>query len=426
MILGADGKLVELRDANYGADPAAIPPLGYRGSSIAGVTVNSQTAMQVDSVFTSLRVLTNAIVKMGNPRAYTVELDSWNKPYRRWLPQQPAVLTNTFGNLFQFDGQARTVISLGLFGEAFWYVLTRDHLQRPSAIEVLNPALVEPDKRNPGNWLYGMGAQRRSLTQEDVIHIPFLALPGAQRGLSSMDYAGVAYALALAAMQYGQSWFAQGASPSYLLTTDAKLGVDEVKRIAQRFMVDHSGLSNAHLPLVLDSGLKAQKIQSTPDEAQYLATLQYARMVVAAWFGLPSHLIGGTADKGNVWGRTIEEQGLQMVDYTLSGYIVRLDEAYSSLLPRGQFASLDDDKIIRANAVDTAQKILADRTAGVRTKNEIRVADLKMPPIEGGDELTDPLNSNASPGVGAVFAEEVAKETGTPAPTTDQEAGQDG
>lgn len=386
-------------------DPAAIPPAGLRSMSRAGVPVTVQTALQVDAVFTAMRVISNAIVKMGSPRAYTIGLDKLNRPYRQWLASQPGILTNTFGDMFQFDGMTRTVMSLGIFQEAWWYVLTRDYLQRPTALEVLNPAIVDTDKE-PGAVWYGVGAQKRRLNSEGVIHIPFMILPGATRALSSIDYAGVNYALALAALEYGQRWFAQGASPSYLLTTEQKLGQDEVKRIAEKFVVEHSGLQAAHLPLVLDSGLKAEKIQATPDEAQYLKTLDYARSVIAAWYGLPSHLMGGANDRGNVWGRTVQEQGFQMNDYTLSGYFVRLDEAFSSLLPRGTFAKLDEDAVIRANSADEAKRVLAERTAGTKTINDIH-AERGEPPVEGGDDPLLPLNSNTSNVVGAEYAQEV-------------------
>lgn len=432
MIRSADGSLVrpvrELRSIGgqypLGSgwnDPAAIPPPGNWNQQRAGVMVTTKTALQVDSVFTSLRVITNAIIKMGNARAYNVAYDDWNQPYRQWLPAQPSILSNTWGGpKFQFDGTTRSVVSLGLFGECFWYVLDRDYLQRPASLEVLNPALVEikDDPKRPGQliYLYGTGTSKVTLVNEDLIHIPFLAMPGAQRGLNSIEFAGVSYALALAAMEYGQRWFSQGASPSYILSTEQKLGQDEVKRIAEKFLIEHSGLQAAHLPLVVDSGLKVQKTQSTPDEAQFINTLEYARMCIASWFGIPSHLVGGLADKGNVWGKTVEEQGLQMKDFSLSGYIVRLEEAYSSLLARGTYAALDESMITRASSADLAAEILALRTAGVETKNDIRVRKLRLPPLPDGDLLADPLNSNASPAVGMVYADEVAKETGDKPP----------
>ena len=388
-------------------DPAAIPPPGLYSQQRAGVPVTVHTAMQVDSVYTSLRVLSNAVIKLGCPRGYTEALDADNRPYRKWLPVQPPILTQTYGpSVFQFDGTARTVVSMALFGEAFWYILERDRLGYATCVEVLNPAFVEI-KRDGSIW-YGTGTARVQLDWDNVVHIPFLSMPGAQRGLNSIEYAGVAYALALAAMEYGQRWFAQGASPSYLLSTDQKLGQEEVRRIAEKFLIEHSGLQAAHLPLVVDSGLKVDKIQSTPDEAQYLGTLEYARRVIAAYFGLPTHLVGGTADGGNVWGGTVEQQAIQMVAFTLSGYTVRLNEAWSRLLPEGEAAALDEERLIVSDAASMAKFIQMVRLTGVQTQNELRVGHFHLPPRDGGDALLAPLNSNTSPSVGAVFAEEVA------------------
>jgi HK97 family phage portal protein len=370
----------------------------------AGVPVTAHTSLQIDSVFTALRVLSNAIIKMGNPRAYKKQIDKNNVPYRVWLDPEPPVLNNTFGPMWQYDGIARTVISMALFGEAFWYVLERDNLQYPTTIEVLHPAFMEIKKDKETKSLiywYGAGTSKVQLDNSNIVDIPFMALPGALRGLNPIQYGGVSFALALAALEFGQRWFAQGASPSFLLSTDQKLGDEEVGRIADKFIVEHSGLQSSHLPLVVDSGLKVEKISSTPDEAQFINTLEYARMCIAAWFGLPSHLVGGTADKGNVWGKTVQEQGIQLVDFTLSGYIVRLEEAYSSLLPRGQFASFNTHAIQQANYTDRAAYITALRTVGVETQNEIRSNELSLGPIEGGDNINAPLNSAPAPGGGA-------------------------
>lgn len=384
-------------------DPSAIPPPGMYQMQRAGVPVTVHTSLQIDSVFTACRVLTNSMIKMGNLRGYEKQLDSNNVPYKTWLAENPPLLENTWSNMWQYDGMTRTIMSLALFGEAFWLTLTRDRLQYTSCLEVLHPAFMEvkkrklPDGTSQMYYIYGSGVNKTELDPDDVIHMPFMALPGAERGLNTIQYGGVAFALALAAMEYGQRWFAQGASPSFLLSTDQKLGREEVERIADKFLIEHSGLQSAHLPLVVDSGMKVEKISSTPDEAQYLNTLQYARMVIAAWFGLPSHLVGGTADKGNVWGKTVQEQAIQLVDFTLSGYITRIEEAMSSLLPAGQFAAFNTDAIQKANYTDRAAYITSLRTATVMTPNEVRTDILELPPIKGGDNLDAPLASNAPP-----------------------------
>lgn len=379
-------------------DPAAIPPPGLFQMQRAGVPVTAHTSMQVDSVFTALRVISNSIIKMGNPMAYQLGQDKLNRQYREWVPNQPRILTNTFGPMWQFDGMTRTVVSMALFGEAFWLTLTRDYLGFPSALEVLHPAFMEVKVDDRGNtiFLYGAGVKKKQLDPADITHIPFVAMPGARRGLSSIEYAGVAYALALASMEYGQRWFSQGASPGYILSTDAKLGQEEVERIAQKFLIQHSGLQSAHLPLVVDNGLKVTQTQSTPDQAQFLQTLEYARMAIGAWFGLPPHLIGATQDRPNIWGMTVQEMGFQLVDFTLSGYTVRLNEAFSSLLPRGTFAALDESVILRAKSLDQAARITALRSNMVATQNEVRVTELNLPPLPGGDTLEAPLASNVS------------------------------
>jgi HK97 family phage portal protein len=377
----------------------------------AGVPVTTHTSLQIDAVFSCLRVISNAIIKMGDPLGYQVKLDKDNVPYRAYLNPQPAILTDTFGRtpqtgqgMWQFDGRTRIITSMALFGEAFLYALDFDRFQYPTAVEVLNPAFIDVRKgKNPATgqedgrveYWYGAGVNRVLLETERVTHIPFMALPGGTRGLSALEYGGIAFALALAAMEYGQRWFSQGASPSFLLSTPAKLGEEEIRRIAQKFLVEHSGLQSAHLPLVVDSGLDVKKIGATPDEAQYLGTLQYARECIAGWFGIPSHLVGGDVDKGQLWGKTIQEQAIQLVDFTLSGYIVRLNEAYSSFLPAGQKAAFNEDAIMTASYDVLAKGALELRTATLITQNEGR-RRFNLGPVKGGDNLDAPLASNTA------------------------------
>jgi hypothetical protein len=59
---------------------------------------------------------------------------------------------------------------------------------------------------------------------------------------------------------------------------------------------------------------------------------------------------------------------------------------------------LDESSIVRSDGLVQAQRILALRTATVSTVNDIRVEELKLPPIEGGDDIAAPLASNTAPG----------------------------
>ena len=385
-------------------DPAAIPPHGLFNQRHAGVPVTPKTALQVDTVFTALRVLANGFINMGDARSFTYDYDDDNRPFKVWDKPQPAILSNTFGDMYQFDGMTRTIFSLALFGEAYWAKLLFDNLGYCTTVEVLNPAFIEvrADKKDNSKvaYWYGSGVNKIQIPNANMVHIPFMAMPGANRGLSSIEYAGIAMALALAAMEFGSQWFAQGASPSYILSTDQKLGDEEILRIAQKFQVEHSGLKQAHLPLIADSGLKIEKSGSTPDEAQFIGTLDYTRMVLASYFGLPSHLVGSTADKGNVWGKTVQEQGYQMEDFTYSGYTKRLEEVYSFgsvFTPAGHKVVYNPANMRRGDSAGIAAEIEQERAAGVKTPNDERIERWEMKPLPGGDNLQTGMNTFAAP-----------------------------
>src|SRR5215472_1973715 len=205
----------------YGwTNPAAIPPPGMHSLQRAGVLVTQHSLLSLDVVFTSLRLISNSILKMGDPRAYKEELSSENVPFRKHQNKQPSILSDTFGGAsYQYDGRRKTIMSMALLGEAFWYVLDRDRLKYPSTVEVLHPAYLEIKRsKETGEleYLYGTGADRKRLDPDDLIHIPFMSLPQSLRALSPVEYAATSGALALAAYQFGSAWFSQGAAPSFI------------------------------------------------------------------------------------------------------------------------------------------------------------------------------------------------------------------
>lgn len=387
----------------YGwTDPSAIPPPGMHQMQRAGVLVSAHSLLSLDVVFTALRIITTAVLKMGDPRAYTEDLSADNVPFRRWQKKQPAVLTETFGGVvFQYDGRRKTVMSMALLGEAFWYVLARDKLARPAAVEVLHPAYLEIKRTNAGTveFWYGSGAKRVQLDPDDLIHIPFMSMPQALRALSPVEYVAVSGALAMAAYQFGSTWFSQGAAPSFILETDQKLGTAEVERIASKFVIEHSGLQSAHLPLVLDSNLKAKKVMAAPDEAQYLQTLEFARSVLASWFGVDELLPNALQRQAEPAAHTASEKMWRLLTLTLSGYTVPLEEVYSSMLPSGEKATFVSDELVQPDAQQLGE--LAERLRGSQsaTINDVRTRLLHWPPLEdpAADQAIQPLASNTSP-----------------------------
>lgn len=393
-------------------DPSAIPPHGYDHLSRAGVLVTPHSLLQVDIVYTALRIISNNIIYMRNLRAYKNGWDpKLQAEYRIPLQKQPDILTNTFGgatlgglagSMMQCTGRDRTIWSMGLFGEAFWYILLRNRDSSPKTIEVLHPAFMEVKAKDGQiTYIYGSGNNKQELDPFNVIHIPGKSLPAARRAMAPSDYAGVAGALAIAAYEFGSAWFSQGSAPSMILSTDQKLGKDEVDRIAAKYQVEHSGLGNAHRVLVLDSGIKTEKTMSSPDEAQYLNTLEYSRQVLGQWWGIPASKMPNALQKQNApMPHARQEDQISFEIDTLSTYTVPLEEVHSALVPDPDvFTAFDTDRLNEPDAQFRAMEIQALRTTQVAAINDLRVRRLgwaPLPDAQAYDALA-PLASNTAP-----------------------------
>lgn len=389
-----------------------VPPHGYDYLNRAGVQVTPKTVLGIGAVQRCLEVIQNAHFFMGPPRPYTFGWDSDGVAYRDWIPgtdsSYPQLLNAPWGTSRFADnapipynvGAGRTFASMGLFGEAYWVCTARDGKGNMAALEPINPAFLDfgPTGQDPKSIWYGVANQRVELDPEDMVHIPRLILPGDRSGLSSIKTQSAIFAIAIAAVQYSQMWFAQGGQASYILTTDNKLNEDDLDRVFEHILLEHSGLNKTYTPLILDSGIKPEMVQADPDKSQMTQTLSYVREEIGGYFGLPLHLIGASGDSGNVWGKGIQEQGIQMNMFTFSGYRIPYEEAFTQVTPKGIYAGLNWRVLNQASAVDMSKLTQARRLGAVTSPDEERREfELKPQNTEASSSITTPMNSNVPP-----------------------------
>jgi HK97 family phage portal protein len=384
----------------------AVPPHGWDNVSKAGVPVTQKTVLGISTVQRCLLILRSAFDQMGPPRAYREASDKDNLPYQQYISksdrQYPNLLTNPWGTSPWGDnvpitfenGMAKTLVSLALWGKTWWHTDSFDFYGNPSSLSVLHPDFVKVkgNERKISEVVYQQAGQITELDPADLTLIERLPIPGQQAVDPLRSLSGL-WAIAIAASQYSQTWFANGATNSYLLSTDEKIGEDETRRIALKLMLEHSGLQAAHTPLVLDAGLKPQMLSQNPNESQMNETLLFVREEIAGYMGFPAHLVGTTGDSGGVWGKGIVEMNYSMVDFTFGAYINPIEAAFTNLIPRGQMAELNTGALLRANALDASKAALSYRTGAVSTPNEER-RDRGLPPIEGGDSILTAINTS--------------------------------
>ncbi len=107
------------------------------------------------------------------------------------------------------------------------------------------------------------------LTQDEIWHVRTLTLDGLV-GLNPIAYAREAISLAAATEEHGARLFGNGAVTSGVLRTEQKLTPDAYERLKKDFEERHTGLGNAHRPMILEMGLDWKSMALNAEDSQFL------------------------------------------------------------------------------------------------------------------------------------------------------------
>jgi HK97 family phage portal protein len=375
-----------------GGDPWTIPTNGSLAAyTAAGVPVNDDTAMQLLAVAASVRLLSDAV--SGLPFD-AVKSDG---EIRKTIEPAPSIIADPFGGMqsskhaTRRQGFSQMMVSLLLRGNAYCLVLATDNRGRPTKLQVLHPDRVTCEFNAAGERTYKIN--RVPVPAEDVVHIMGMTMPESATGISVISYARQAIGLGLAAEEFGARFFGEGAHMTGVLEIEADLDKERARMLKESFSASHSGLKNSHTVGVLSGGAKWKPISVSPEDAQFLGTRAAQNLDIAMLFGIPPHMLG-QVDKTTSWGTGIEQQGLGFLAYTLSAWLGRFEDAWSAMLPRPQSARFNADALLRTDTAGRYAVYSAARSAGILTTNEIRALE-NYGPVDGGDEISAPLNSSA-------------------------------
>ncbi len=359
-------------------------PWGSTNTSAAGVTVNSDTALNLASVYGCVTLISETIATL--PRdVYRTNLDGTktevpNAPL--WV-EQP----NPFTDGIEFVSQ--TLVSLLLDGNAYWAYSLDGNFQ-PAELHVLDPAKVEVKVANGVPAYTVNGAPYRGR----LLHLRGLTRPGQVKGLSPVEAARQQIGIGLAVEEFAGRFYSNGATLSGVITTPEDLTEPQAHMMKDAFARDHSGLRNAHTPGVLTNGASYQSISVTPEQAQFLATREFGAGVIAAQiFLLDPSLLGIAINRGqNLTYANLEQRGIHLVQYTLLRWIIRLERAYTFLLPKPQHMKFCVEGLMRADLMTryNAKRVALGPNVPFMTVNEARDDEDDLPPLPGQDGLPEP------------------------------------
>jgi hypothetical protein len=103
-------------------------------------------------------------------------------------------------------------------------------------------------------------------------------------------------------------------------------------------------------------------------------------------------------NNGSMSYASVEQNAIFFVQHTLRPYIVKLEDAYSRLLPNGVFIRFNVDGLLRGDFATRVAGYSSGLQSGWLRINDVRAYE-ELPPIEGGDIARVPLanvNINAA------------------------------
>lgn len=375
------GRGIERRAANLGAFFAAssVIPSNAQAGPVGSPSRGMEWSLQKTAVWGCVN-LTATIAE-----CMPLEVFSSDAPDKRKLPM-PRWMADLGGDGYGLpDWLYQAVLSFMLRGNLYGAVPEgmRDPLRgTPTMIQLQHPdrvSVYQPWNGDPPEWRMN----GREVPGREVWHKRIYPVPGRLLGASPIEYGAGVISLGVESTAFGLRWFHEGAHPSGLLTTEAKLDQKQATTAKERFM---SALRGSREPVVLGAGWKFQTIQVAPNESQMLETQGFTSAECCRLFGPGYAQIFGYETGESLTYANIEQRSLDLLTYSVDPWLVRLERILTELLPAGRNVKFNRNALLRSDLLTRyrAHEIALRNKMG--TVNEAR-AEEDLPPLEGGDEL---------------------------------------
>lgn len=378
-----------------GSDSRIIEFLGGRPAS-SGYPVTDFTAMRVSAVAACIQLLGGTIASL--PLSVYERTDTGRTKVDSplwWLLNEQPCAAWTAASMMEWWVRCNA-----LRGDAFAKI-QRNAGGVISGLLPLHPDRVQIETAGGEIRYYYQprAGNAYGIYADDMLHIPGFGYDGEKgRSLSVIQHAAFqSIGIALAADDFSGKFFANGATPKHLITSQGKMDQPQIDELRRAYAERYTGPENIGKPLVLTQGLDIKELSLTSVDAELLNSRKYQVIDIARAFGVPPFMIGAN-ETTTSWGTGIEQMTLGFVKFTLQTYLNRIEQEINRKFFRTSryFVEFNLDGLLRGDAKSEGdylrQAIGGSHGPGWMTANEIRRIK-NLPPMDGGDTLYEPKNT---------------------------------
>jgi len=208
---------------------------------------------------------------------------------------------------------------------------------------------------------------------------------------------------AIAVKQFGAKTFGQGTNPAAVVYHPGKLDEPGEKSLRESFK-GYAGLSKSHRLMLLNQGMKWERVGLPPEDAQYLETRRFDISEIARIYNVPLHMLHDH-EKQTSFGKGIEEQNIGFVTFTINPNLVQWEQELNKkilLNDKQYFYEFNVNGLLRGKMLERYRAYAIGRQWGFISADDVRdrESENRLPNGEGQVYL-NPMNM-----INAKFAEE--------------------
>lgn len=344
--------------------------------SETGVDVTPKAVMQVDAVWSCVRLISETIA--------TLPLSMYERTSngKRLASQHPLH--------FVIHDQPNADSSASVF----WEALVASMLLRGNGWaeklyvgnQLVGLAFLDPNKlviRRDANgrkiYQYPRAdGTPRLIPKDRVWNVPGFTLDG-ETGVSVISYGAKVFGAAMAAERSAARTFRNGMLPTVYYKVANFLRPEQRKK----FKAEIQGSVERGESPVLEGGTDVGTVGIKPSDAQLLESRGFSVESICRWFRVPPWMVGHT-EKSTSWGTGIEQQMIGFLTFTLGPWLKRIEQAISKdlLTPAERirfYPKFAVEGLLRADSTGRAAFYAAMVNNGILTRDEVRELEDRAP-----------------------------------------------
>ena len=272
----------------------------------------------------------------------------------------------------------------------------------PESIYPVSPERVQVTKEN-GRIVYRIDEQ--IYDKSEIFHIKNFALPGDLVGRGILAIAKQALGKEIAISEYASRYCDGGVNPTAVIKSqNPDLTQEEADALKTAWMAMYSSRNRS--PVVMNASTDFEVLSSNAAESQ-LVEAQMASLTEAAnILGLPPYFLGSPNASRTY--SNVEQENLQLIQWSIQPIAERIESAFSDLLVRGQTAKFEYESLLKTDTFSRYQAYQTALASGFLTVDEVREKE-NLDPLEM-DEMDD--SEDVTPeGVAQDIQEDVSEDS---------------